>query len=105
MQNGKITTITNTNIPLGLVKNSDYIPIAKKLEDGAIIVQITDGVVPDTMNTTDNFLTNYLKNLDLTTKNVRTIGDEIHKLVLKENKGILNDDITIIVSKIIKSRK
>ena len=105
LQNGKITTITNTNIPLGLVKNSDYIPIAKKLEDGAIIVQITDGVVPDTMNTTDNFLTNYLKNLDLTTKNVRTIGDEIHKLVLKENKGILNDDITIIVSKIIKSRK
>lgn len=104
LQYGKVITITNTNIPLGLVKNSDYIPIVKKLEDGTIIVQITDGVVPDTMNTTDNFLTNYLKNVDIT-KNVRTIGDEIHKLVLKENKGILNDDITIIVSKIIKSRK
>lgn len=104
LQDGRVTTITNTNIPLGLVKNSDYIPVAKKLNDGAIIIQVTDGVITDAMNATNNFLTNYLKNLDLT-KNIKIIGDEIHKLVLKENNGVLNDDMSIIVSKIKKSRK
>ncbi|MDD3303786.1 MAG: SpoIIE family protein phosphatase [Clostridia bacterium] len=104
LQDGQVTTITNTNIPLGLVKTSDYIPIAKKLNDGAIVVQVTDGVITDKMNPTDNFVTKYLKNIDAT-KSIKVIGDEIHKLVIKENDGKLKDDMSIIISKMKNVRK
>ena len=99
LQNGKITTINNINIPVGLVKNTDYIPIVKKLENNDIVVQVTDGVISENMNVTDNYLTKYLQNVD-TLKSAKLIADDIHKLVLKENKSILNDDMTVIVTKI-----
>lgn len=99
LQNGKITTINNINIPIGLVKNTDYIPIVKKLDNNDIVVQVTDGVISENMNVTDNYLTKYLQNVD-TFKSAKLIADDIHKLVLKENKSILNDDMTVIVTKI-----
>lgn len=104
LQNGKVTTIHNINIPIGLVKNTDYLPIAKKLDHMDVVIQVTDGVIPENMDVTDNFLVNYLQSLD-TTKTAKVICDDIHKLVLKENKSILNDDMTVIVTKIKKTRK
>ena len=47
----------------------------------------------------DNFLTTYLRTLD-TSKSVKQITDEIRKVILKEKKNILNDDFTVIVTKI-----
>lgn len=99
LQNGRITTINNINIPIGLVKNTDYIPIVKKLNNNDIVIQVTDGIIKEDMNVTNNFLTEYLQTLDVS-KTSKTISDDIHKLVLKENKGILNDDMTVIVTKI-----
>lgn len=99
LQNGKITTINNINIPIGLVKSADYIPVVKKLNNNDIVIQVTDGVISEETNSTDNFLTRYLQNLD-TIKTPKMIADEIHKLVLKENKSILDDDMTVIVTKI-----
>lgn len=99
LQYGRITTINNINIPVGLVKDTDYVPISKKLNNNDIVIQITDGVIPEGTNPTDNFLTKYLQTLD-TTKTAKIISDDIHKLVLKENKSILTDDMTVIVTKI-----
>lgn len=99
LQNGKITTINNINIPVGLVKNTDYVPVVKKLNNNDIVVQVTDGVIPENYDLFNNFLTKYLQNLD-TFKTPKMIADEIHKLVLKENKSVLNDDMTVIVTKI-----
>lgn len=99
LQNGKITTINNINIPVGLVKNTDYVPVIKKLDNNDIVIQVTDGVISETTNPLDNFLTKYLQNLD-TFKTAKMIADDIHKLVLKESKSILNDDMTVIVTKI-----
>ncbi len=99
LQNGRVTTINNINIPIGLVKNTDYIPIVKKLENNDLVIQISDGIIKEGMNANNNFLTQYLQNLDIS-KTTKTISDDIHKLVLKESKGILNDDMTVIVTKI-----
>ena len=55
------------------------------------------------MNINKNYITEYLTSLDIT-KNTRMISDEMHKLVLRENKNNLNDDFTIIVTKVHKVR-
>ena len=99
----KVITIKSTTIPVGLSEKTDFIPISKKLEDKDIIVQISDGVVPENIDQNENYFTNYLKNIDVN-KSVKIITDELYKLVLKENKNVLKDDVTIIVTKVKKTK-
>lgn len=101
LSKGKITTIQNNNIPLGLVSVTDYIPIQKKLDDKDIIIQISDGVIKENDDKNENILTRYLKQLD-TSKTSQNIADEILKLALKDISNI-PDDITVIVTKLQKN--
>ena len=102
LKDSKVITITNTNIPLGLVNESNYVPIVSNLNDKSIVVQITDGVIDENYDYTNNYVTKYLQNLDKT-KSTKSIADEIQKLILKEKKNKLNDDFTVIISKVCKS--
>ncbi len=99
LRNSKITTILDSNLPLGLVTKTDYIPIVKKLQKNDIIIQLSDGAINDKLNPNDNYITNYLQNLDIT-KSVYIISDELEKLIIKENKNLIKDDFTVIVTKI-----
>ena len=99
---GKIVTINNMNIPVGVSDNPDYLPISRKLIDKDIIVQISDGVLHEGLDISNNYFTEYLKTIDVN-KTAKQITDEIYRNVLRENKNILNDDVTIIVTKIIKN--
>lgn len=104
IHDSKIITITNSTIPVGLFDTTDYIPIVKKLEGKDIVIQISDGVVSDEMDPTNNYFTEYLKEIDIN-KSCKSINDELYKLVLKVNKNLLKDDITIIVTKINKTKE
>lgn len=100
---GKIVTINNMNIPVGVSDNPDYLPISRKLIDKDIVVQISDGVLHEGLDISNNYFTEYLKTIDVN-KTAKQITDEIYRNVLRENKNILNDDVTIIVTKIIKNK-
>lgn len=102
LRNSKITTISNMNIPLGLINESDYVPIVFDLDENDIVVQITDGVINETYDYNNNYLTKYLQNLD-SSKSVKVIIDEINKLILKEKKNKLDDDFTVLVTKVCKN--
>lgn len=100
---GKIITINNMNIPVGLSDSVDYLPISKKLYDKDIIIQISDGILNDCADISNNYFTECLKNIDIN-RTPKIIVDELYRHILKENKNILKDDITIIVTKIKKNK-
>lgn len=100
---GKIITINNMNIPVGLSDSVDYLPISKKLYDKDIIIQISDGILNDCVDISNNYFTECLKNIDIN-RTPKIIVDELYRHILKENKNILKDDITIIVTKIKKNK-
>ncbi len=104
LEDAKVTTLNNINIPVGLIKETEYVPICKNLSNNSLVIQISDGVVNENMNPNDNYFTKYIQTMD-TSKNVRLISDDLLKFVLKENKNILPDDITIIVSKVKKNKE
>lgn len=104
LEDGKIITINKTNVPIGILKDTDYVPLCKKLKDKDIVIQISDGVVPDTSNINNNYITSYLQTLDIA-KSAKMIAEDINKLVIKENKNNLKDDVTVIVSKINNNKK
>ncbi|MDO4283107.1 MAG: SpoIIE family protein phosphatase [Clostridia bacterium] len=99
LEDGKVITINKINVPIGVLKDTDYVPLCKNLKDKDIVIQISDGVVSDTMDINNNYITEYLQTLDIT-KSAKNIADEINKLVIRENKNHLKDDVTILVSKI-----
>ena len=99
IENGKVITITSTTIPVGLVDNTDYIPICKKLDQGDFIIQVSDGVIPDDIDPNSNYLKNYLSTCDIT-KSAKVIAQEIKEVLYLNNGGVLDDDATIIVNKI-----
>lgn len=102
IEKGKVITITSTTIPVGLVDNTDYIPICKKLDEGDFVIQISDGVIQDNVDANNNYLKNYLLTCD-TTKPAKIIAQEIKEVLYLNNGGTLEDDVTIIVNKIEKN--
>lgn len=102
LKDSKVTTLSNMNIPIGLLNESDYVPIVSDLTDGTIVIQITDGVINENYDYINNYLTKYLQSLD-TTKSVKVISEEIHKLILKEKNNDLDDDFTVLVTKVCKN--
>jgi stage II sporulation protein E len=102
IENGKVVTITSTTIPVGLIDNTDYIPICKKLSEGDFIIQVSDGVIVDDMDPNNNYLKNYLSTCDIQ-KSAKVIAQEIREVLYLNNGGILDDDATIIVNKIEKN--
>lgn len=104
LSEGKIITINNITIPVGIVKENDYVPIERKLKSNDVIIQISDGVVTDKMNCNNNYFTECIKKIDCN-KSAKAISDELYKNVLKNFNNKLNDDITIIVTKIIKNKR
>ena len=99
IENGKVITITSTTIPVGLVDNTDYIPICKKLKEGDFVIQVSDGVIPEDVDPNSNYLKNYLSTCDIT-KPAKIIAQEIKEVLYLNNGGVLDDDATIIVNKI-----
>jgi stage II sporulation protein E len=102
LKNSKVTTISNMNIPLGLINETDYVPIVYDLDKSSIVVQVTDGVINDEYDYNSNYITKYLQNVDKN-KTVKVIGEELYKLILKEKKNKIDDDFTVLVSKVSKN--
>ena len=99
IEKGKVVTITSTNIPVGLVDSSDYIPICKKLDYGDFVIQLSDGVIPDTIDPNNNYIKNFLSTCDVT-KSAKVIAQELKEVININNDGVYDDDITVIVNKI-----
>lgn len=99
----KVTTITSLNLPIGLNLNVDTLNIVNKINGEGIIVQLTDGALNDIDSVNDNYIVDYLKNVDLK-KSTKAISEDINKLILKNKNNIIDDDITILVSKIVKNK-
>ena len=98
IEKGKVITITSTNIPVGLVDSSDYVPICKKLDYGDFVIQLSDGVIPDTIDPNNNYIKNFLSTCDVT-KSAKVIAQELKEVININNDGVY-DDITVIVNKI-----
>lgn len=99
---GRVITVSNHNIPVGLLEETDYIPVTRKLKEDDIIIQISDGVVLDDENVVNNYFTSILKTVD-TSLDKNEILEYIKKEMYESKNNTLVDDTTIIVHKVCKN--
>jgi hypothetical protein len=71
--------------------------------DGDIIVMCSDGLVETKNEVRKDWLETFLKNVS--TNNVQKLADLILAESIDNNMGVVQDDITVIVSKVVKKNK
>lgn len=97
-----INKIESRSLPVGIVENIELQSETVDLNDGDILVMCSDGVLDGKSNESDEWIENFLKNVS--TNNVQKIADLILAEAIDNSYGVAHDDMTVIVSKIVKRK-
>ncbi len=100
--NKNIKEVKSENLPVGIANHIDLQTETLEIQDGDIIVMCTDGVLDSKNNIEPEWIKNFLNNIN--TNNVQKIADLIIAEAIDNNYGTVKDDMTVIVSKIIKRK-
>ncbi len=97
-----IKKVKSENLPVGMVDDIELKSQTIDVEDGNILVMCSDGVLDSKCDEGLDWIEEFLKNV--TTNNVQKIADLILAEAIDNSYGIVQDDMTIIVSKIVKRK-
>lgn len=99
-ENKGISMISSNSLPTGVMNNVQIDTFEKQINDGDILVMVSDGVIDSSQEYAKAEL--WVKALlqDIQTDSPERIADIILKETLDNNYGKAKDDITVIVSKI-----
>lgn len=96
--NGKIEMITASTLPIGILTDIQIEGNVQKLEDGDLIITVSDGIIDSNKELGEKWLIQYLKNNR--SLNPQEIADGILHTALKFTQNIPADDMTVLVTKV-----
>lgn len=98
--NERVDVIKSSSLPVGILNKVDVETNKRKLKDSAMIVMITDGVSDSNENITikENWIIDLL--MDYKSSNPQDIADYLLSCAKENSKGIIKDDMTVLVAKI-----
>ena len=98
-----VSKITSEDLPVGIIGDIEVNKKELDVSDGDIIVMCSDGLIDTSQNDKKDWIEGVLKNVS--TNNVQKLADLILAEAVDNNMGVVHDDITVIVSKIVKKNK
>lgn len=100
--NKNVDIIKNIALPAGILNNIDLVVYDRDIEDNDIVVMCSDGIVESNSEYKNKEI--WVKNLleQMETTNAQKIADILLKEAIDNNYGKAKDDMTVIVTKIIK---
>lgn len=95
----EVRSINSKNLPFGLVDEVDVEVIKEVLKPGDILINVSDGVLDIDKSNSGKFtwIEEYLKNVNA---DPRELSEKILEQAKKLSKGIVKDDMTVVVSKV-----
>lgn len=97
-----IKKVELNNLPVGIIDNIELQSKSLEVNDGDIYIMCSDGVLEAKDDTKTDWFEEFLKNVS--TNNVQKLADLILAEAIDNNFGIAQDDMTVIVSKIVKRK-
>lgn len=99
----RIDIINCQSLPVGILKDVDINVYEEYLQDGDIIIMMSDGIL-EANKTTDN-LERWMKDViaNINSLNPKKIADEIMDAVKEVSGGKVKDDMTLLVTKVWKT--
>ena len=100
--NKNVDIIKNIALPAGILNNIDLVVYDRDIEDNDIVVMCSDGIVESNSEYKNKEI--WVKNIieQMETTNAQKIADILLKEAIDNNYGKAKDDMTIIVTRIIK---
>lgn len=97
-----VEKINTESLPVGIVNNIELKSQTIDISDGDIVVMCSDGVLEAKDDTKREWIEEFLRNVS--TNNVQKLADLILAEAIDNSFGIAQDDMTVIVSKIMKKK-
>lgn len=99
----RVEVINSQSLPVGILEDVDFNIYEEYLEDGDIIIMMSDGVL-ETNGQVDN-AERWMKDVitSINSLNPKTIGEEIIKAATEINDKEIMDDMTVLVTKVWKT--
>ena len=97
-----INKISSNDLPVGILGDIEVNTQKFDVSDGDIILMCSDGLVESKNEVKNDWIETFLKNVS--TNNVQKLADLILAEAIDNNLGIVQDDITIIFSKVVKKK-
>lgn len=96
----KVEIIVSNTLPVGILDEVNIDVCKKVLQDGDLIIMVTDGVLDSNILVEDKekWIMGELKKIN--SRNPQRLADSLFKQIKKESKGSLKDDTTILVAKV-----
>lgn len=96
----EVKTFSSTEMPVGVIENVNLCRETVDLNEGDIILMCSDGLLESCEEKGEDWPQEFLKNINTTS--AQKIADLIMSEAIDNSYGIVKDDITVIVAKIIK---
>src|SRR5699024_5753436 len=99
----KVTKVQAGNLPIGIITEFDVDIVSKQLRSGDLLIMVSDGILE---------ASSYIQNIDrwvkrkineIETEDPQEVADVLLEEVIRSSNGEINDDMTILVSKIEKN--
>ena len=96
-----IDLVTSSSLPVGILSEVKCDRKAIKIKDGDFIIMVSDGILDAGKNNNlgDNWLIDYLRKIDNT--NPKQIANLILDKALEIQNGMVEDDMTVLVTRLI----
>lgn len=100
----EILKVEASNLPIGIIHDFEVDTVSEQLVSGDILIMISDGVFegPKHVENKDLWMKRKLK--EIKTDDPQEIADLLLEEVIRTKSGEIDDDMTVLVSKIIKNR-
>ena len=96
-----IDIVEPNSLPLGILNDVDFTAYDKDLHDGDIFIMCSDGIIDSNqVQVGDKWFLKLIK--EINTNNVKKMADIILNEAIDNGYGILKDDMSVIVAKVVK---
>lgn len=99
----RVEIINSQSLPVGILKDVDFNIYEEYLEDGDIIIMMSDGVLEanEELENTERWMKGIIGHIN--SLNPKTIGEKIIKAAEDASGGKAKDDMTVLVTKVWKT--